>query len=550
MVNKILLTLILICSTALGFAAGFNADVDRTRISENESLTLTLRTDEQVGRDPDLTPLEQHWEIANSQRSSQFRMVNGQTSSWTQWTVTLVPKRNGSLQIPSLEYAGQRTKPINIEVEKGNSSNNNAEQNVFFETGADVSKTYVQGQIIYSEKLYFSVPLDNHKLSEVEVADAVVQPLGNIKQFQTRINGRVFNVFQRQFAIFPQTSGDLIIPGPRYYGEITQGLWQPGRPVRVSHAPTTIKVLPKPAEYPNANWLPASNVVIDAQFSGDLNNMHTGEPITLNITLKASGQTASALPEIKLPEIPELKYYPDQGASQDISDDSGITGQRSQSIAILASKAGRYTLPEIKIPWWNVNSGRVEYATIAAQNLKVGKASNAAALTLGPQVNEATNETEEESTNIPAAAGAQSDALLWQIATGIFALLWLSTLVLFWLRPRREIPAQKSQSVEKPSTPEPIKLLKNACRENNPVAARSALLNWGKQQFGESITGLKQLAEKTGGQLALAIQELDYTLFAPQHNSAWQGEQLWQLVHNFKQEKNNRKQQIEDLYPA
>ncbi|MCP5334283.1 MAG: protein BatD [Oceanospirillaceae bacterium] len=550
MVNKILLALILICSTALSFAAGFNADVDRTRISENESLTLTLRTDEQVGRDPDLTPLEQHWEIANSQRSSQFRMVNGQTSSWTQWTVTLVPKRNGSLQIPSLEYAGQRTKPINIEVEKGNSSNNTADQSVFFETSADVSKTYVQGQIIYSEKLYFSVPLDNHKLSEVEVADAVVQPLGNIKQFQTRINGRVFNVFQRQFAIFPQTSGDLIIPGPRYYGEITQGLWQPGRPVRVSHAPTTIKVLPKPAEYPNANWLPASNVVIDAQFSGDLNNMHTGEPITLNITLKANGQTASALPEIKLPEIADLKYYPDQGASQDINDDSGITGQRSQSIAILASKAGRYTLPEIKIPWWNVNTGRVEYATIAAQNLKVGKASNAAALTLGPQDNEATNETEEESANMPAAAGAQNDAFPWQIATVIFALLWLSTLAVIWLRPRREIPAPKTQSVEKPSTLEPMKLLKNACRENNPAAARSALLNWGKQQFGDSITGLKQLADKTGGQLALAIQELDYTLFAPQHNSAWQGEQLWQLVHNFKHEKTSHKQQIADLYPV
>lgn len=548
MVNKFLLGFILICTSALSLAAGLNADVDRTRISENESLNLTLRTDEQVGRDPDLTPLEQHWEIANSQRSSQFRMVNGQSSSWTQWTITLIPKRSGNLQIPSLEYAGQRSSPINIVVEKGTSNASSANQDVFFETSTDVNKTYVQGQIIYTEKLFFAVPLDNHKLSDVQVADAAVQPLGNIRQYQTRLNGRLFNVFERQFAIFPQTSGELIIPGPRYYGEINQGLWQPGRPVRVSHAPITLRVLAKPAEYPDATWLPASNLVIDSQISGDLNNMHTGEPVTLNITLKISGQNASQLPEIKLPEVPDLKYYPDQGASQDNNDASGIIGQRSQSIAILAAKPGRYTIPEIKIPWWNVKTERLEYARIAPQTLKVNKAGNNTALTLGPDEN-----TQQADTADNNGTPAQNpDVLPWQIATLCFALLWLSTLLWLWLH--------RDAGRKTTNTPTPAKVtdnaqtsahqaLKNACRINNPAAARTALLQWGREQFASPLQSLHELAEKTGGQLGLAIRELDYTLFAGQNNSAWQGEQLWQVFKQYQPNNQQPSQALPDLYP-
>lgn len=553
MVNNIFLGFILFCITALSHAAGFSADVDRTRISENESLTLTLRTDEQVGRDPDLSPLQQHWEVANSQRSSQFRLVNGRSSSWTQWTITLVPKRSGTLQIPSLEYAGQRSAPINVIVEKGNSTSNAAEQNVFFETSVDVTQTYVQAQVLYTEKLYFAVPLDNHKLSEVEVADALVQPLGNTRQFRTNINGRRYDVFERQYVIFPQTSGDMLIPGPRYYGEISRGLWQPGQPVRVTHAPTNVKVLPKPAQYPNAPWLPASELILESRISGDVGNMHTGEPVTLNITLKASGQNASQLPEIQLPAVTNLKYYPDQGSTQDINDANGIMGLRSQSIAILAGKAGQYSIPEIKIPWWNVKTANVEYAILAAQTLKVNKATNSAAITLGPdEVAAPLEETPSETEAIPTTQN--NAAFIWQVTSGVFAILWLLTatlLFIYWRRAKTRAPNMTIQTTTEPDTAELLNLLKTACRENNASQARQYLIRWGNILFKTHLTSLQELADQINDdKLALALRELDYTLFAKHTNSAWQGEQLWALIKHYKPVKHSNSAILTDLYPA
>lgn len=553
MVNNIVYVCILLCVTALGHAAGFSADVDRTRISENESLTLILRTDEQVGRDPDLTPLQQHWDVTNTQRSSQFRLVNGRSSSWTQWSITLMPKRNGTLQIPSLEYAGERTNPINIIVEKGNNNANTADQNVFFETSVDVKQTYVQAQVLYTEKLYFAVPLDNHKLSEVEVADALVQPLGNTRQFRTSINGRRYDVFERQYVIFPQTSGDMIIPGPRYYGEISRGLWQPGQPVRVSHAPTSVKILPKPAQYPNAPWLPANQLILEGRISGDTRNMHTGEPVTLNITLKASGLNASQLPEIQLPVVNNLKYYPDQGSTQDINDTNGIMGQRTQSIAILAGKAGQYSIPEIKIPWWNVTTGQVEYATLAAQTLNVGKAENATTITLGPDENTAPAEENNNDTDNTSVSGSTAGAVIWQISTAILAILWAATLLAFfiyWRRASRQPLSLTPAETAAPDINALLHKLKNACRENQPNLARQHLISWGNLLFSTRLAGLQELAEKVNDEkLALALRELDYTLFAKQNNSVWQGEQLWTLIKRYKPAAQMNAQPITDLYP-
>ena len=329
------------------FAVAFEASVDRANIGEGESLTLTLRYNSNVfSGDPDLSPLQQQFTIINQQRKNSFQYIDGKSESWTVWTVTLTPKRKGNLILPSIEYKGERTKPIQINVTKLDPSLKNQQKDVFFHTQTDIKTSYVQGQIVYSEKLYFSVPLDNSQLNEVEVEDAVVQALGETKQYRTQLNGRNFDVYERRYVIFPQTSGDLIIPGPRYSGEISNGRWRPGRPISVSHPPIRIQVLPQPASYPQADtWLPAKNVSLDYKWLGDVSNLNQGEPITLSLTLKAQGLGAAQLPKLELMDIPNLKYYPEQAQSQDMSDDNGITGTVTQNIAIVATQSGEIRLP-------------------------------------------------------------------------------------------------------------------------------------------------------------------------------------------------------------
>lgn len=537
------------------FAVAFEASVDRTNIGEGESLMLTLRYNSNVfSGDPDLSPLEQQFNIINQQRKNSFQYINGKSESWTVWTVALTPKRKGNLVLPSIEYKGERTKPIQITVSKLDPSLQNQQKDVFFHTETDTKTSYVQGQIVYSEKLYFSVPLDNSHLSDVAVEDAVVKPLGETKQYRTQLNGRSFDVFERRYVIFPQTSGELIIPGPRYTGEISHGRWRPGQPISISHPPIRIQVLPQPASYPQSStWLPAESIALDYKWLGDIKNLKQGEPITLALTLKAEGLSAAQLPKLTLQDVPQLKYYPEQAQTQDISHDNGTTGIISQNIAVVATQSGQVQLPEIRIPWFDIKVGRIEYAVMPAQTLKV-------AGTVKPQTqpsSPSSTPSEDSTAQMEPVAPEQTlvstngqTAKFWPVLTLIFMLLWLITSYLLW-RKHQEPNELAEKETTQPALTGSLKEIKKACRNNDAKAARAAILNWAHAQGLKNVTGLEQVATLgEGDELKQALAELDYTLYSSSGNSAWQGEHLWQIIRHIKPVENDKASTaLQPLYP-
>ena len=549
MVIRILsfLTLLMIGALSLhAQASQLVATVDRTQIGEYDSLVLTVKYDEQLlSGGPDFSPLEQQFEIINKGRKNSFQMINGKTSSWTIWTIALTPKRKGNLVIPSLEFRGNKSKPIQIRVTKASEALKNQDKDVFFVTSTDEKQTYVQGQIIYTEKLYFSVALDNSDISDVKVADAVVQALGETKQYRTQLNGRSYNVFERRYAIFPQTSGELVIPGPRYSGEISNGPWRAGRPIRVSHPPIKLNVLPKPANYQGNLWLPAANFEVGYRWSANPANMQAGEPGTLTVTLKALGLSGAQLPDVQLTEVEDLKYYPDQASTGDETTNDGILGSRSQKIAVVATKAGEYSIPELRIPWWNTKTQSQEFAVIPAQQLIVASG--------------ATSSTSQPSALAPLAQDAltaESNAVVepgfswWPWLTLLTTLLWLSTLYMWWKKPT--VTVVQSELAELAEF-KAAKLgdIKKACRANDPKAARSYILSWANNQLDKDVSGLSELASMAEAQgLIQALNELDHTLYSSQGNSAWQGEHLWQLLKSWKLDTSSQNQSaLGDLYP-
>jgi len=548
-VIRILSFLSLLIISGLSFhaqASQLVATVDRTQIGEYDSLVLTVKYDEQlISGGPDFTPLEQQFEIINKGRKNSFQMINGKTSSWTIWTIALTPKRKGNLVIPSLEFRGNKSKPIQIRVTKASEALKNQDKDVFFVTSTDEKQTYVQGQIIYTEKLYFSVALDNSDISDVKVADAVVQALGETKQYRTQLNGRSYNVFERRYAIFPQTSGELVIPGPRYSGEISNGPWRAGRPIRISHPPIKLNVLPKPANYQGNLWLPAANLEVGYRWSANPNNMQAGEPGTLTVTLKALGLSGAQLPDVQLKEVENLKYYPDQASTGDETTNDGILGSRSQKIAVVATNAGNYSIPELRIPWWNTKTQRQEYAVIPAQQLIV-----AAGSTVSTSQPASALPLAQETLSAQQSTTTDSGFSWWPWLTLLTTLLWLSTLYLWWKKP--------SVTVVQPELAELAEIkaaklgdIKKACRANDPKLARFSILSWANNQLDYDISGLSELASLTDDpSLVQALNELDHTLYSSDGNSAWQGEHLWQLLKSWKLDESSQNQSaLGDLYP-
>jgi len=536
MVMRILFFLVVAVFSQLSTAVAFEASVDRTTVGAGESVLLTVKYNSNVfSGNPDLSALEKDFDVVSQNRKNNFQFINGQSNSWTIWTIALIPKSKGKLTIPSVSFKGEKTQPITINVTKVSDAIKNQQKDVFFHTEVDVKTTYVQAQVVYTEKLYFSVPLENSQLSEVKVDEAMIEQLGDITHYSTQLNGKTYEVYERKTAIFPQTSGEMVIPGPIYSGEVGNRFFGGGRPIRVSHPPIRLQILPKPASYPSgAPWIPANELALDYSWRGNPQQLQVGEPITLDLTLRGAGLSSAQLPNLELGSVRGLKYYPDQAQTTESKGANGITGVKKQSIAIVATQNGNVTLPEIRIPWWNIQRQQLEYAVLPAQRLSASGASVS-------QTAEQTNTDLTESVPQPEAQAEESSTTasapssFWMYVSAVLGVLWIITLGLFFKKPSA---VSTGVQTTKPAPQKSLKRLKQACRANDPYEARTALLSWAEEQWQKPVSSLNQVADLSNDAgLQTALAELDQTLFSATGNSAWQGEYLWQLIQGYKPSK-------------
>ena len=561
MVMRILLTIMLLLPFQIGWAVTpFHAEVDRSTIAEGESFTLTLRYNDSVlSGNPDFAPLLEDFKVRSHGRKTSFQLMNGQSEFWTIWTLTLTPKRLGPHTIPSVKFKDSKTQAINVEVAKLSAKiKEQRNKELFFHTEVDTKTAYVQGQVLYTERLYFSVPIENGTLSDVNVDEAVVEPLGNTKHYRTQLQGRTFDVYERKFAIFPQVSGEMIIPGPIYNGEVGNRRFGGGRAVSASHPPTRVAVNPKPARYPSADaWLPAKELSLDYRWLGDPTNIRVGDPITLEVTLRAHGLNSAQLPEITIDNRNGLKVYPEQAQTNNQTDDAGFIGFRRQSFALVTTRNGSVTLPEIRIPWWDTQNQQLRYAVLPSQRITATGAANQPTEDNKPVATEPAKpiSAEDEDTTVALPThqqGEAADTTVWRWAALAFAILWLITLSAWWrlrLIPK-PVAVVNVQEEKELNGRQWYGQLKSACRKQDPKQAREALLQWMSHLHGRPITQLSQLiAEISDNSLKQAIETLDQTLYGSSSSNRWQGEYLWQLIKGWRPEFNRAPQHTQHLYP-
>lgn len=525
-------------------AATLTANIDRKEITENDSFRLFLRYDEQVGfGQPELTELKRNFRVLSQQKSNQFRSMNGKTVSYTEWTLILSPLKTGELIIPPIEFKGQQSQPIKVLVNTlPDSVKEQIAKEFFFDISVDTQSTYVQGQILYTEKLYYTLNHEDASLSELKVTDAMVIPLGDVRQYTTTVSGQRMGVYERRFAIFAEESGDIVIPGQKFSASVVNSYnrWSRGRPVSVVAKPIRIEVKARPANYPQAPWLPSDKVIVEDRWSKSNDEWQVGEPVTRTILIKANGLSGSQLPSIALPIVDGLKYYPDQSEYNDQSDAQGIQGSAQQSLAIVPTKSGRIIIPEVRIPWWNLDKNKLEYAVLPAQTIQVTEAATANK-TASSQVSATPLSLVS---NNPEATNQSGP---WIIATLLLLLTNIVTAFLLW---RKKAP-KKNHVIETTKPSQHLKHLKKACQNNDANGIRQHLKNWAQEEY--QVSNLEQLG-KVFNDVALsnAINELDSYLYQARDNSAFNGQVVWNSLSQAIKKKSPKgksdKQGLKPLY--
>jgi len=476
----LLCVLVLGCAASGGWAA-VSASLDRDRAALGDTLRLSIAaTDGEDLDELELQPLQTDFEILGRSSSSKSSFINGNFSSSRELLLDITPRREGMLTIPALRLGSQATSPLQVLVEPPPKGSNGGED-LLFDAELDRSSVYVQGQVILTLRLQQAVNLDDRNITQLQLDDAFVRPLEQ-NSFQRTVNGRPWLVHEVRYAIFPEQSGTLEIPAQTFTARERaprRSMFDSGsgRQVRRSTDTLSIEVLPRPDSYPPGEWLPASALTLEESWSTPPEQLKIGESATRTITIRGEGVQGAQLPPVMFPPVDGLKFYPDQPTITDGETAGGLVGIRVDSVAVVPTRAGRWQLPEVRIPWWDTASNELRYAVLPARELEIGGGAPATA----PQ---APAPVPAPTIALDAATVANSE----EVATGserwwpLIALAngagWLLTLIyLAWSRRRRRQPETGTQAEDTREKPA-FKVLLQTCAGGDAPRARRALLDW------------------------------------------------------------------------
>lgn len=535
--KRVFLFLCLSLMTVTAMATNITARVDRDPVRLNESFKIIFEADDNINADPDFAPLEQDFDILSRSRSSNMQILNSEITQQTRWTLFVMAKRSGELNIPSIEIGSDHSPQISITVNAAGDSGAAAENmDMFLEVEAQPTSAYVQSQILYTIRFYRAVNLNSATMPEPTFSggEVRVQQLGEDSSFETRRNGRRYVVIERNYALFPQQSGAITINPITLDAQVVNsraGVFDPfGQNTstrRLNSKRVKLDIKPIPTAMQNQPWLPAEDLRLSESWSQQSPEFVVGEPITRTLTLKADGLSAAQLPALPMPQGDGFKTYPDQPRLNDKRGSQGINGTRQEKIAIIPTRPGELTLPAIEIPWWNVNRQQREVATLPARTVQVqpgvGGAQATSSITQ-PDTNTVTAETRAA----PAGTTDQATPGIYLWLSLFFAAAWLTT-SLAWVVSRRRTALLRGRPTT-PGAKHCLGAVKKACERNDPHGTKRALLEWGAAFWPAAPpASLGDIGRRLDEDVQGEIESLNQTLYGSRQ-TGWRGDGLWQSL--------------------
>jgi BatD DUF11 like domain len=549
--------------------------MDRDRIASGETVELTLQHDGRTDSQPDVSALRQDFDILGRASGSSIQIVNGRVSAKMQLRLTLAPRHNGHIRIPSLTWDGEQSSAIDLLVGGAQSGGTGTHapagnqaiagnDHIFIRSSLDQAQPYVQAGATLTVRLYTDQPIYQASLELPANNDILAQQVGQDSQTSEVHNGRRYQVVERKYLLVPQRSGRIRLEGPvldaqaidrnasdpftddpffgRAFGNIfgrnpLAGMMNATRPLRLHGDPVVLDVRPRPSSGTGREWLPAQRVTLSESWSPDHAQVRAGEPLTRHLSLAAVGLTAAQLPDLAaMMHVPEgIRTYPDQAKLDTAVQGGKVVGHRDQDIALIASHPGHFRLPPMHLEWWDTTRNRQQVVELPARELDILPGAGGVAATTDMSATVASGLATKSEPVPQATPTGVNTGFPWPWLSLALGLLWLGTSMAWWHTRHSTSPAAKVEdgpspkAATPPSANEPRKAFRQACRDNDATAARSHLLAWAQAAWPDDPpAGLNALARRLDqAGIADLLRGLDRACYA---GGAWNGAALLEAL--------------------
>jgi hypothetical protein len=521
---KFIQTLFLFCLLITPtFANTLTATVDKTDLAPGEPLQLTIiSSDPTQTTPPDFSPLMRDFTLLGNSTNTSISIINGATTSHTEWVLTLSPKTTGKITIPALSVGNTQTNPLQVNVTAApKKSTTTVSSSVFMEADVDATKPLLQTQVIYTIRLFFAENLSNYNMTDPQVKDAITMDLQQNKQYQKKINGHWYEVYERKYAIFPQKVGTLEIQSPIFSALASSpNQYQPygpfaingGKPITIS-APL-VKLEVQPSLSSGSTWLAVKNLELSETWSQPAKDHPLGTPLERTLTLRATGLTAQLLPTLTLESPSGFNTYPAKPTQDNLVVQNNIVGIYTQKIVYIPTQGGKLRIPAYSLRWYDTTTHQWQTATLPEKTVTVVGAAVATPAIIP------TKTTAKSAVFDKNLSQTLKHNLPWIIA-GLSILLSL-TVFLVSRRPRPATPKKQTAPVTHAALK---KQLRKACLNNDKALAHRLLVTYLKV-FNVSVE-----ASPTSN-LDQEIKHLQAALYSATPH-AWQGEALWKALLDY-----------------
>ena len=550
MVMRLFCCLLLLCAIPSFAATKLQASVDKNPVLAGEFFMLNISVDDTVkGEQPDTSVLLKDFVVGPTSLSTRTNIINGSINKQTTWSVKLMTRTEGQYTIPSFTVSGLSSQPIDLTVTKraANADNNN---DIFVKTSLSSNSLYVQEAGVYTLKLYLAKELLDGSLSTPSMEDAQLTQLGKQTESYELVDGKRYLVITREYLIQPQKSGPYTIAAPVFQGRVQQNYRQ--LEVSAIGEDQQIEIKPIPSDYKGA-WLPSELVNLGEEWQPSDDTIEVGTPITRTITLTALGVTKEQLPDIEMPTINGIRSYPDQKENNNAVRNGRVVSQQTASYALLPQTPGTYTLPEIKLPWFNTKINRISFATLPARKITVTPSSTVVNTPVNTEQsieNTPVDETKADANTSAQMQTARSYTPLWLIAVAVLGyILWIGTAIFYWITRSNINTIEKVKPLPTPLNKPSLKKLLNIQKAGDVKAFYNELNNYAVQITKQDTGAIDELCRRiNNSQLSTEVIKLQAQLYGNKATNSDLGAIIKILESEQAQASNSQQTVLKDLY--
>jgi len=192
----------------------------------------------------------------------------------------------------------------------------------------------------------------------------VMPPNGQAQHLNQTIDGQAFNGLRYSYLITPNVARSFDIPALT----VRATLGQATEEISAQSQPLSFSTAQPPGFAPGETPLVASGLRLKQIVTNSATPLKVGDSVTRELTLQADGALAMALPIPTFSDVAGLSRYAKTPLVKALDDGRGniLGGQRVDSASYRIDSAGTYTLPAIRVKWWDSSAKQIRSAEVPA----------------------------------------------------------------------------------------------------------------------------------------------------------------------------------------